>query len=74
MKIKLEYPVRIFRVRSTSEPDLFHEVVLYSDGSFSCDCQAGLFNRECKHKIKVRKFLNKNNGRKKEENPKENSG
>ena len=67
MKIKLEYPIEIFKVRSTSEPDTFHEVLLYSDGSLSCDCIAGTFSKECRHKIKVRKFIDKNNGRKKEE-------
>lgn len=66
MKIKSEYPVRIFKVKSKSEPDLFHEIILYSDGSLSCDCIAGAFSKECSHKVKVRKFIDKNNDGKKE--------
>ena len=64
MKIKLKYPIEVFKVRSTSEPNTFHEVLLYSDGSLNCDCIAGSFSKECKHKIKVHKFIDKRDGRK----------
>ena len=48
-KILEQDTVQKFRVPSKSEPGKFHIVRILIDGSFSCDCEAWSFHRECSH-------------------------
>ena len=63
MKIKLSkhyIPVKSYRVISKSEPDFWHTIILYADGSMDCDCIAGSYNKMCSHQIRVREHIKKN--------------
>jgi len=48
---------RVFRIPSKSEPGKYHIVELFSDGHLECDCVAGVFKRECSHKIAAKAML-----------------
>ena len=66
MKLKEPFPIKIYWVKSSRRhPDTGEvlcrwEVELESDGSLHCNCPAGSFSRECRHKAEVRKFIQKN--------------
>ncbi len=63
MKLKLPFPIKVYRVKSSRRnPDTGEilcrwAVELESDGSLYCNCPAGSFSRDCRHKNKVRKFI-----------------
>jgi hypothetical protein len=57
MKLKVPYPKRRFKIPSKSEPGHFHIVELWSDGSLECDCVAGSYKRECRHKKFIKEHL-----------------
>ena len=62
VKISEVYPelilVKKWNVRSSSDPSRLYLVEKMADGSLRCDCPAGLFNRECRHKSLIREKLN----------------
>ncbi len=62
MNIKADYTHLLarWRVKSKSKPGKFHIVEVYSDGQYRCDCTAGIYLRECSHKIKVKRYYAKN--------------
>jgi len=49
-------PEKVFKVHSSSDPDVIYEVEVYSNGKLSCNCPAGTMKRECKHKIFIGKI------------------
>jgi len=52
-----EFPISRFKVRSKSRKELTHLVELYKDGTLTCTCEAGAFQKPCSHKNYVRRFL-----------------
>ena len=61
MKIKnILVPTRSWEVASRSDVGTYYTVELLSDNSLSCNCMAGMMNRNCHHKQKVRSFLQEN--------------
>jgi len=42
------------RVPSNSTPGKSYEVLLLEDGSMTCDCYAGSYKAECRHKRRTR--------------------
>jgi hypothetical protein len=50
LKDKYLKPLKVYKVASKSDKGKFHIVEELSDGKFTCDCPAGLFNRPCRHK------------------------
>jgi len=57
MEITLPYPIKAYLIPSKSEPGRSHRVTLWSDDKLACDCIAGGFKKNCKHKEKVRKHI-----------------
>lgn len=63
MKIKLSIPIKNYRVASsrrnpdTGEILCYWTITLENDGSLYCNCPAGSFRQECRHKTRVRKFI-----------------
>ena len=53
------YCVKRFKVKSKSNPNSFHHLELLSNGKIICDCYAGVFNRDCRHKKLVKEKLQK---------------
>jgi len=51
-------PKKKWKVRSSSDPKKIYNVFLFENGTLSCDCVAGVFNRECRHKKTIRKLFN----------------
>jgi len=69
MKIKLAVPIKKFKVPSkrknpdTGEVLCYWIVELLSNGKLDCNCPAGSFRRNCRHKQIIKKYLQKD-GRK----------
>jgi len=52
------YRGRIFKVPSSSEKGVFHEVFVKDDGSLQCSCMAGSFkSKSCKHRKIIQRYL-----------------
>lgn len=60
MKIDVEGTIKTFRVPSKSEKGVNRRVELTNKGRLFCDCPAGSFNRNCRHKKAVIKHIEKN--------------
>lgn len=58
MKIRLIIPIKSFRVYSKDKTH-WHIVDLMNNGKLRCDCEAGTFNRFCRHKKIVSKRIEK---------------
>lgn len=48
-----------WRVRSRTEPHLFHIVEVLNNGKMDCDCISGSYGRECRHQKLVKSKLKK---------------
>lgn len=58
MKVQIEpYIVQRIRVKSRSKPDETHLVELFNDEMIVCDCIAGLYRKNCRHKKVANKYL-----------------
>ena len=59
--------IRKIGVRSKSNPDQLHAVLVYPDGMITCPCKGYQFKKECRHLKKVRKYIDETDTEPKEE-------
>ena len=60
--------MKIYKVRSETNPKKIYKVRHFDDGEFACECPKYIFSKkgyQCKHILKIKEYL-----KKKEENEK----
>jgi hypothetical protein len=63
MKWLGKIPAKIYRVKSKSNPAIYHRIELWKDGSFTCSCMSFLMRRKCSHIEKVKEHIKNNNNK-----------